>query len=205
MPAKRLFALTLLLLLPGAMRAAEPDKKGPPTELGDKELEVIWKDLAEGDDAGTRNAFKGIHAMILSPKTAVPFLKGKLKPAPQADSAAIAKCIADMDSTDFKVRNGASARLQKFGMPSLPLLEKKLKEKVSLEIRRRLEGIVNKLNDTANNLSADDLRAIRAVEVLEGIGNKEAQEVLQGLAKGGEGARITVDAQEALGRLSKQQ
>ena len=44
------------------------------------------------------------------------------------------------------------------------------------------------------------IRNLRAVEVLEHIGTPEARQVLQTLAGGAEGARLTVAAREALRR-----
>ena len=46
------------------------------------------------------------------------------------------------------------------------------------------------------------LRAIRAVEVLERIGSREARDFLRELADGAEGAYLTIHAKEALDRTS---
>ena len=49
-------------------------------------------------------------------------------------------------------------------------------------------------------LQGDQLRAFRAVEVLERIGTPEARQVLQALAAGAPGALLTTSAQAALKR-----
>lgn len=47
----------------------------------------------------------------------------------------------------------------------------------------------------------DNLRIVRAVEVLERIGGPEALALLHGLARGAPNARLTLAAQEAVLRL----
>jgi hypothetical protein len=46
---------------------------------------------------------------------------------------------------------------------------------------------------------------VRAVEVLEQIGNREARQVLADLARGASAAQQTIEAKAALERLGKQQ
>jgi hypothetical protein len=48
------------------------------------------------------------------------------------------------------------------------------------------------------------IRGLRTVEVLEDIGTTEAKKVLENLATGAEGARLTEEAKASLLRLSKQ-
>jgi hypothetical protein len=50
----------------------------------------------------------------------------------------------------------------------------------ALELRRRIQEILRKLNEPVR--STDTLRGLRSVEVLEHIGTPEAREVLQVLA-----------------------
>ena len=52
-------------------------------------------------------------------------------------------------------------------------------------------------------IGADDLRMLRAIEVLERIGTPEAKELLGRLAKGAPGARLTAEAKGSLARLTK--
>ena len=79
-----------------------------------------------------------------------------------------------------------------------------LKEKPSLEGRKRVEGILKKLNDIEEMkqpLPPDEIRAIRAVEALEAIGNAEARKLLDTYAKGAPGARLTEEARKTVQRL----
>jgi hypothetical protein len=47
------------------------------------------------------------------------------------------------------------------------------------------------------------LRQLRAVELLESLGSAEARQVLETLAKGAPGARLTKEARAALDRLNR--
>ena len=51
--------------------------------------------------------------------------------------------------------------------------------------------------------SADVLRALRAIGVLEWIGSAEARQILEKLSQGMPDAQLTRDAQSALQRLGK--
>jgi hypothetical protein len=51
--------------------------------------------------------------------------------------------------------------------------------------------------------SAEVLRGLRSVEVLEHVGNAEARRVLAALAGGGPEALVTVEAGAALARLER--
>ena len=64
-----------------------------------------------------------------------------------------------------------------------------------------MEQILQKVE--AKKRSTDELRQARTVEILERIGNKEAQALLETLAKGSKGAALTKDAKRSLARLRK--
>src|SRR5438067_2406183 len=63
-----------------------------------------------------------------------------------------------------------------------------VKNPPSLEVKRRAEAVVRKLQETRTKgpwtVSGEALRNVRAVEVLERIGSAEAADVLTRLAKG---------------------
>jgi hypothetical protein len=78
-----------------------------------------------------------------------------------------------------------------------PALRRALAGRPSLEVRQRLE----KLLDQLAHPSPDVLRALRAIEVLESVGTAEAKAVLGKLAAGQPGAGLTREAKAALRRL----
>ena len=69
------------------------------------------------------------------------------------------------------------------------------------EVRRRLERLLQVLEGVV--ASGERLQAVRAVEVLEQIGTAEAKQLLQSLASGAPGARLTQEAKASLERLAK--
>jgi hypothetical protein len=200
MKEHRLWVGALVFLLVLAIRApAAPAERGQHLQAAD--LEAIWKDLTQNGDAGTRKAWQGINAMIQAPHLAVPFLKERVKPVPRPDPKRIEQCLADLDSGNFKTREKAMQELEGLGDMALPALDKKLAEKtLSVEARRRMETLAQRPRTV---LTGEELRSLRAVEVLEGIGTPEARAVLGNLARGGEGAVLTEQARRALARLER--
>jgi hypothetical protein len=173
----------------------------PAQELTAKQLDGIWADFIRNDDDGTKKALQGIAALAKSPKAAVPYLKDRLKPVPVGDAKKINQAIADLDSANFQAREAATKTLESIGVVAIPAIEKKLGEKLPLEPQQRLEAVLQKIDDRA--MTADELRASRAIEALEAIGTPEARTILDSLAKGGGGALVTDRAQQALGRLQR--
>src|SRR5262249_19324723 len=86
----------------------------------------------------------------------------------------------------------------KIGEQAEPALKKALEGKPSIEVRRRLEYLLEHMR--ASPGSGERLRQARALEGLEAMGTPEARAVLEGLAKGTADARRPRDAQAGLAR-----
>lgn len=69
--------------------------------------------------------------------------------------------VTDLDNSEFAVREAATRELEELGETAEPALRKVLADKPSLEVRRRVEPIVKKLEDWPAS-SATALRAWRA-------------------------------------------
>jgi len=167
------------------------------TALSGKDLDGLWNALSQDDAA---NAYRAIGTLVRAPEQAVPLLKSRLQPVPEPDAHQITGWITDLDSARFAVRQKAGEALGKVGEQAEAALRKKLAEKPSPEVRRRIERLLTRIEQPRG----ESLRALRAVEVLEHIGNPEAKRVLQTLATGAEGARVTREAKASLSRLKKQ-
>ena len=102
----------------------------------------------------------------------------------------------------FTTRQKATEDLEKLGPLAEPALKKVLEGQPGLETRQRVEKLIQRLESNAEP-PPEQLRAIRAVRILEWLGTTESRAVLGGHAKGAPGARLTVDAQEAIERLNK--
>jgi RNA polymerase sigma factor (sigma-70 family) len=169
----------------------------PVNEVSREQLDALWAELA-GADAG--QSYRAMLRLGQSPAAAVSALSNRVKPIAAVDAKLLERLIADLDSKEFAVREKASAELEKFGELAEPALKTALAAKPSLETSRRLEDLLDKA--LSPKLSADQLRTLRAVEVLEHIGTPEARQALQALARGAPGARPTQEAQAALERLT---
>lgn len=181
-----------------ALVAALPAADAPPTP---QQLDAVWQDFIQHGDDGAQRARAGMRVLIAAPKLAVPYLQARLKPAPATDGRKIDQAIADLDSASFPTREKAAADLETLGLAAATAMERKLAQNPSLEVRQRLETLLQMTAYRA--MTPDDLRNIRAVEVLAAIGTPEARALLESLAKGGEGALITEQARTALTRLQR--
>lgn len=165
------------------------------------ELATIWNDLAQTDEAATKRAYRHIQHLIQYPQETVAFLRDRLKPAVAGPhDQHIKGWIGNLDSRDFACREKAARELEKLGPLIEPWLEDKLQERPSLELRMRLERLLERLGGA--ELTPEDLRASRAMEALVGIGTRDARTVLEILAKGAPGARLTRQAKAAIQRLA---
>jgi RNA polymerase sigma factor (sigma-70 family) len=173
-------------------------KRPKPVELTAKELEACWADLA-GD---AMVAYRAIGRLLAAPEQAVALLREQLKPAPKADIERIQQLIGELDSAQFKTRDLAMKELEKLGAVAVPSLRKVLAGKVTLELRQRLELLLQKAEGASPPPAL--ARQVRAVEVLEGIGTSEARKLLEALvAAGAPEARLTQEAEEVLRRLKQ--
>src|SRR5439155_26446959 len=126
------------------------------------DLEGCWEDLG----AGSARACRAMGKMLAAPGRSVTFLGERVKPAPAAEARRVAALVADLGSEQFKVRDRAVRELEKLGEVAAPALQKAYAGELPLEVKRRLEVLLEKLS----NWPAETLRQVRAVEVLEHIG-----------------------------------
>jgi WD40 repeat protein len=164
--------------------------------LSAQELEARWADLADADAA---KAWEAVDRLAQSPKEALAILRGRLKPYPTAPVDLARKLLADLDSDAFADREAAVKRLKELGLQAEPALRAALKMKPSLEQRRRIEELVAAFQEAPP--TAEELRQLRALIVLERIGTPEARRLLEQMAKGPPSARLTRQAQAALACL----
>ena len=80
-------------------------------------------------------------------------------------------------------------------------LTKNLERIQSEEQRRSVEKLLADLKRRQTVPSQDELRELRAIEVLEVIGTPSAQAVLESLVRGAPEARLTDEAASAVKRL----
>jgi WD40 repeat protein len=167
-----------------------------PRTTTEASLERLWSDLASGDAA---IAFRAMGELAEAPDAAPKLIQDRLQPVPVPDAKRIADLVMDLGNEQYKVREKASLELEKLSDLAVPALRAQLAKKPSLEVHKRLELLLKKINGPLTN--PEMVRALRAVEVLEAIGTPQAQAVLDVLAKGAPAHRLTQTAQGALKRL----
>jgi hypothetical protein len=165
-------------------------------EQNAERLAELWSALA---NKTTAEAFQAAAELVASPKGAVALLAERVKPIAAPDAKQLSKRIADLDNDNFDVRESASTELGRLGELARPALEEARKSK-SPETRRRVEELLNRLKPDGS-LPAEDLRQLRALEVLEKINTPEARQLLHVLSRGAEGAWLTREAKTTLERL----
>jgi WD40 repeat protein len=161
-----------------------------------KALDDLWTDLR----ADAPKAYAALAALIAQGDAACSFLESKVPVAAVCDRERLRKWIADLDSDQFAVRQRATQELEALNESAIPELRKALAAQPSVEARRRLEDVLRRLESSP---SAEGLRSLRAVEALERIGTPKAQAMLQNLAAGAPGVRLTEDARASVERLRR--
>jgi hypothetical protein len=172
----------------------------PKGRLTDDDLNRAWDSLTQRDAAA---GYRAIQALVADPERSISFLRTRLKPVPAVAEEQLKRRIAQLGSDQFAEREKAARELEKQNEAALHALRQALEERPALEIRRRLEQIIEKAERGAWPPSPEQLRTRRALEVLERAGTPEARRVLETLAGGAPGAWLTLDAKAALARLAK--
>jgi len=181
---------------------ARDEKPLPPDfKLSAKELESRWADLASNDGG---KAYTAMRLLRADPPRSLPFLQKHLTPKDAGpDPKKVKQLIADLDADEFKKRESAAKELEDLGEAVEPALREALAAKPSLEVTRRLERLLKRLEEQRQTLTAEQQRDVRAVRVLEQVGTPEAKKLLGALSKKASGWWVKREARAALDRLGK--
>jgi hypothetical protein len=168
---------------------------------GAKELAVMWNDLGAEDG---HKGWKAVADLTQAAPSALTHFKEMLKPVRELDGEAkkqVTKLIADLAGEEFATRKKAMETLTTLGTPVAPALREALRKTSDVDVRLRLHVVLRTMDVTG--MTPDQLRTIRALEVLERINSKEAQELVAGLAKGVPDAFMTIEAKNSLARINQ--
>lgn len=163
-------------------------------QLQPEKLKALWTDLG-GEDAV--KAYRAVRTLAAAPKSCVAFFKQRLHPVEPADAKQLAPLLVDLDSEQFDKREKAMQQLEILGDRAATELHKALAGKPSLEIKRRIEQLLEKQN------SGEHLRTVRALETLEKIATEEARALCAALAGGVADAPLTREARATLRRMDR--
>jgi WD domain, G-beta repeat len=169
-----------------------------------KDFDRLWADLSRPD---WPTASSAMAALVAHPDAGIATLHDRLHPAtPTGDSQTIDGMVAKLDSPKFAEREQASRDLTALGSAIRDDLSRRAETAKSAEVRQRLQKIVADLGLQGTliaQLGPDEIRQIRAVEVLEQIATPAAREQLRILAGGANTARLSIEAAAALQGLDK--
>ena len=157
----------------------------------------LWALLA---DADAERAGRAVFAMVAAPAASLAILRKRLQPVSVSQDR-LQKLVADLDHPTFAIRDKAGRELATLGPLAETALTKKRQAKPSLEASRRIDELLAGIKSMRP--LPDQLRTIRAVEVLDRIGSREARAFLRELAAGTDRAYLTTHASEALDRMNR--
>jgi WD40 repeat protein len=160
-----------------------------------KQLSQFWNDLTT-EDAG--RAYRAAWAMTTAPDQTLSLFKDMLKPSAEPEEKRVKQVLEQLGDGRFANREAAAQELKKFGRGIEPALRESLRSELPLDVRTLIEGV---LADAKTAIpSAEDLRSLRGVQVLEAVGSSEARQLLETLAGGSPYALTTQHARAALAR-----
>lgn len=155
------------------------------------EEKPTWEDLGSTDPEIAYAAVCRAVAM----KGAAARIKANLKPVGAVEETKVAAWVKLLDAETMAERDQASQALAGSGLGAVEVLKKFAGKAESAEVKARLARLLS-------DLGKEQQQALRAVEVLEMIGTKEAQEVLRDLARGADG-ELTREARVAWDRVER--
>ncbi len=168
--------------------------------LSDDEFRRNWSILADVEAAP---AYRAIWSLVAGGSETVSRIAPKLAAAGQdkkVEKEQILNWIAGLDAEDFREREEAARQLRHVGAPAVSHLQA-ASNRSSKEAAFRIERLLKIIERPVQRLSGEPLRRIRAIQVLEKIGTREATTVLEKVAVGDPDARETRDAVSALTRV----
>ena len=171
-----------------------PDGQWRTTSNSSEQRRAAWEALASSD---AKAAYHAIWQLAADPEGTVVFLREQVHPIARPDPKQVAAWLAALDSAEFAERERAERALEASGETVAAELRRTLTQKPTLEVRRRIEALLEKLHGVPRGRQ---LQALRSLEVLEHIGTQEARTLLRKLAEGAAGARLTEEARQSLRR-----
>jgi hypothetical protein len=140
-------------------------ESSPATKLAVEDAAKVWSDLA-GPDAP--RAFRARWTLASAPEEAMQALTKHLHPAQAADPQLVRRLLANLESEQLAVREKAQDGLANLDDLAEPALRQTLANKPTLEVRRRVQAVLERLRGPVTR--PELLRSLRAVAVLEEIG-----------------------------------
>jgi RNA polymerase sigma factor (sigma-70 family) len=167
-----------------------------PAERPAANLDMLWADLARDGTTAHRAM-----AALLTARGTADFLGMHVKPAIKLSDDQVKRWLTDLGSPKFRARAAAEKEIARVGELIEPALRRAREATDDKEVQRRLTALLD--NIARLETRPEQLRALRAVEVLEHLGSTEACHLLGELTKGAAAARLTQEAKASLKRLAR--
>jgi hypothetical protein len=111
----------------------------------------------------------------------------------------VRRLLSQLNDDSFELRERATRALAAIGEPAREALEQAVRQGGSAEVKKRAAKLLGRLG--TKDLTPDQLRALRAVRLLERIGGPSARRVIERLARGSAHDRVTRAAVAGLRRM----
>src|SRR5205085_576494 len=144
-------------------------------------------------------AARAIRSLVAAPRQAVRLIRSRLQSEAEQDAERFARLVRRLDDKAFAVREAAQKELEQWDALPLKLVKTEAESNPSVEVRSRLKRVLEGRKKA--DPEADNLRALRCLEVLEHVGTPEAREVLNALAEKAADPLLRQEARASLGRL----
>jgi hypothetical protein len=161
-----------------------------------RELERCWDMLGSKDPPV---AYRAMIVLARTPKQMVQLFQSKLRPVPPASAEKIKQLIGQLAAKHLADRQSAENQLLALGQVATPQLRQALKDRPDKKSTSRIKRLLSVAAGSAT--VEEQLRLVRAVEVLERAATAPARGLLVKLARGAAQAPLTEEAGAALGRL----
>ncbi len=152
-------------------------------------------------DADPEKAWPAMNKLAGSPAEAAELIRAHVRPVLKLSDKSLDRIFRNLDAEKFEDREAASRELDHIGSAAVPKVKARRAENVSAEVKVRLDAFLSEYD--RSDLSSRELRALRAVEILESVAPPAARKLLADLAGGEPTARLTREAAGAVDRLGQ--
>jgi WD40 repeat protein len=160
------------------------------------DLDALWTDLSK-DGVSAHRAM----AALIEAKGTLAFLRVRVKKGVKPSDDQLKTWLADLGSPVFDTREAAHKEIARAGEMVEGALQRARETAGDAEVQRRLTDLLDRVHRPETR--PEQLRDLRAVEVIEHLNNAEARRLLGELAKGAPEARLTREAKAGLARLER--
>jgi len=163
----------------------------------EKEWQSAWHALG----GGAEESYHAMEQFRADPDSWLKFLDARLEPLFTMKQRLTA-LLLELESEKFNVRQRVSEEMEKLGELTIPFLEEKLQEQLTLETKRRIERVITRVTPTDPEAPSMFLRLWRTIEILEALATPSARATLLRMSRETPDARIRREAEAALARFN---